>query len=225
VVQWGDAGEAFLSEVKALFGGHPGGTLLGSKGPKGIGEGIRVLQTHGAEIVTGGTEGNGSGYSFANTLLRVSGKAFVDNPQALQTEAFGAVNLVVFAEDAEQMVQIASVLEGNLTGCLYSHSKGEDDAIYDQVEPVLRQKVGRLLNDKMPTGVAVVPAMNHGGPYPSTGHPGFTAVGIPSSMVRFAALHSYDNVRSHRLPPELQDKNPTGEMWRNVDGEWTNRDI
>ena len=35
-------------------------------------------------------------------------------------------------------------------------------------------------NDKMPTGVAVSPAMNHGGPYPATSHPGFTAVVILS---------------------------------------------
>ena len=77
----------------------------------------------------------------------------------------------------------------------------------------------------MPTGVAVVPAMNHGGPFPATGHPGFTAVGIPASLTRFAALHCYDNVRQHRLPAELQDKNPTGQMWRMIDGEWTQRDI
>ena len=44
-------------------------------------------------------------------------------------------------------------------------------------------------------------------------------------MLRFAALHCYDNVRPHRLPPELKDKNPTGEMWRVIDGTWTQRDI
>jgi NADP-dependent aldehyde dehydrogenase len=70
--------------------------------------------------------------------------------------------------------------------------------------PVLRRKVGRLLNDKMPTGVAVSPAMNHGGPYPATGHPGFTSVGIPTSIVRFTALQSYDNVRPDRLPDFLR---------------------
>ena len=75
----------------------------------------------------------------------------------------------------------------------------------------------------MPTGVAVSPAMVHGGPYPSTGHPGFTAVGIPASIHRFAALQCYDNVRSHRLPAELQDENPNGEMWRLVNGRWTTR--
>jgi 2,5-dioxopentanoate dehydrogenase len=75
-----------------------------------------------------------------------------------------------------------------------------------------------LLNDTMPTGLLVSPAMNHGGPFPAppangagqAGHPGFTAAGIPASLLRFAALHGYDNVREPRLPPELRDKNPTG---------------
>ena len=34
---------------------------------------------------------------------------------------------------------------------------------------------------------------------------GFTAVGIPASLRRFAALQCYDNVRPHRLPPQLRD--------------------
>ena len=77
----------------------------------------------------------------------------------------------------------------------------------------------------MPTGLVVSPAMNHGGPFPATGHPGFTAVGIPASLLRFAALHSYDNVREPRLPPELRDKNPTGTMWRSIDRKWTQADV
>ena len=218
-------GEAFLEQVKALFAGNAAQTLLGESGVKSISEGIEVLQKHGAEVVTGGQEEDAPGYTFANTLLRVPGKAFLENPDELQTEAFGTVNLMVFAEDTAQMKQIAASLEGNLTGSIYSHTGGEDDDIYDEVEPVLREKVGRLLNDKMPTGVAVVPSMNHGGPYPSTGHPGFTAVGIPAAIHRFAALYSYDNVRPHRLPPELQDKRPADAMWRYIDGEWTQRDL
>ena len=67
--------------------------------------------------------------------------------------------------------------------------------------------------------------MNHGGPYPATGHAGFTAVGIPASLRRFAQLECYDNVREARLPAELRDKNPTGELWRFVDGNWTQSDV
>jgi len=93
-----------------------------------------------------------------------------------------------------------------------------DDDLYEEVSAALRFKVGRLLNDKMPTGVALSPAMNHGGPYPSTGHPGFTAIGIPASLLRFAALHCYDNVRNARLPAALCDEAPNASMWRFVDG-------
>ena len=100
-----------------------------------------------------------------------------------------------------------------MTGCVYSSSDGADDAAYDAVVPLLRRKVGRLLNDKMPTGVAVTAAMNHGGPYPATGHPGFTAVGIPASLVRFGMLQSFDNVRQHRLPPALRGSSRRRAQW------------
>ena len=130
----------------------------------------------------------------------------------------------MLAESEEQMLQVAHALEGNLTGTIYSDTAGSDDAQYDVIAPVLRTRVGRLINDRMPTGVAVSPAQNHGGPYPATGHPAFTAVGIPASLLRFSALHSYDNVRPHRLPPALRDANPTGTLWRLVDGKWTTAD-
>jgi NADP-dependent aldehyde dehydrogenase len=114
--------------------------------------------------------------------------------------------------------EVLSHLEGNLTGCIYSDTQGSDEGLYARLAPVLRSRVGRLLNDKMPTGVAVSPAMNHGGPFPATGHPGFTAVGIPASLRRFAMLCCYDNVRQHRLPAALRDQNPNGRMWRLIDG-------
>jgi alpha-ketoglutaric semialdehyde dehydrogenase len=125
----------------------------------------------------------------------------------LQTEVFGNASLVVVARDTAQAAEIVSHLEGNLTGCIYSDTNGADDALYEKLSPPLRSRVGRLLIDKLPTGVAVTAAMNHGGPFPATGHPGFTAVGFPASMRRFAMLHCFDNVRPHRLPAALRDKN------------------
>ncbi len=77
----------------------------------------------------------------------------------------------------------------------------------------------------MPTGVAVTAAMNHGGPYPATSHPGFTAVGIPPAMLRFAKLTCFDAVRHGRLPTLLQNKNPTGSTWRRIDGQWSQADV
>jgi len=67
--------------------------------------------------------------------------------------------------------------------------------------------------------VAVSPAMNHGGPFPATGHPGFTAVGIPGAMLRFGMLQCYDAVRQHRLPEILRD-DYEGPTQRLIDGSW-----
>ena len=217
--------EAFTKAVGALLESKPAGTMLGPGGPSGVAEGIGIWQENGAELVVGGKPADGPGYRFENTLVRVAGDQFIQHPQALQEEAFGVASLLIFAKDIEQMQQIAASMDGQLTGGIYSDTGGADDEMYDQIAPILRTKVGRLLNDKMPTGVAVSAAMNHGGPFPATGHPGFTAVGIPASMVRFGALHCYDNVRAHRLPAELQDQNPTGKMWRSIDQVWSQGDV
>ena len=217
--------EAFVSAVQARFAGNPPGILLGEGGLQTIADNVQGMLAHGAELVTGGAAIAGPSYRYANTLLRVSGERFLEAAGPLQTEAFGVVSLLVTARDEGQVVEIIRAMEGNLTGSIYSHRGGRDDRLYNAIAPLLRQRVGRLLNDKMPTGVAVTPAMNHGGPFPATGHPGFTAVGAPASMLRFAALHCYDSVRLDRLPVELRDKNPTGRMWRFIDWEWTQRDV
>jgi 2,5-dioxopentanoate dehydrogenase len=144
----------------------------------------------------------------------------------LQTEAFGNASLLVIADDlAQATAQIIDRLEGNLTGCIYSDTTGGRRRRLRAGCTGAAFKVGRLLNDKMPTGVAVSPAMNHGGPYPATGHPGFTAVGIPASLRRFAALECYDGVRPQRLPSLLADASPSGKPWRLIDGQWTRDDV
>lgn len=224
IVQDAPEAQAFVRDVQAHFAAATPGTLLGTAGRESIGQALKVLTAHGAGILAGGQPVEGGRISFASTLLQVTGDRFLADPEALQTEAFGTVNMIVVVKDAAEMTAIAAAVDGNLTGCIYSDTAGSDDAGYGELAPVLRRKVGRLLNDKMPTGVAVSSAMNHGGPYPATGHPGFTAVGIPASLLRFAALCCYDNVRAHRLPADLQDRNPTGTMWRFIDGQWTKAD-
>ena len=195
VLLQGPGAEEFVRSVAQRFEAAPVGTLLSAGVERSLQEGIAVLRGAGAELVVGDREGGGIGYSRANTLLRVDGATFLQKAEALQTEAFGNASLIVLVDSIDQLCGVIDRLEGNLTGCIYSDTAGSDDQAYQQITPLLRQRVGRLLNDKMPTGVAVSPAMNHGGPYPATGHPGFTAVGIPAAMRRFSMLHCYDNVR------------------------------
>ncbi len=224
IVPAGESGDALVAAVAERFAKAPIGTMLAEGVRQSFSRGIRTLIDAGASLVTGGMPGGGKGISFQNTLLKVSGRQFLVNPEVFQTEAFGNGSLFVQADSVNQLVEIAEALEGNLTGSIYSDTAGRDDADYTAIEKALRTRVGRLLNDKMPTGVAVSAAMNHGGPYPATGHPGFTAVGVPGSIVRFGMLQSYDAVRAHRLPSVLQNKNP-GNVWRRVNGEWTTADV
>jgi len=215
----GEDAELFIERVATRFREAPAGTLLSASVKRSLLRSHEILLEAGAELCCGRGEGPGNNHSVANTLLRVSGARFLRDPETLQTEAFGNTSLVVVAADLDEARAVLAALEGNLTGCLYSASDGSDDETYEQLAPVLRRKVGRLLNDKMPTGVAVSPAMNHGGPYPATGHPGFTAVGIPASVIRFAVLACYDGVRPHRLPEILRD-DYEGQAQRLVDGFW-----
>jgi 2,5-dioxopentanoate dehydrogenase len=221
----GAASEAFIDAVAARFAAAPVGPLLSSGVARSLRESIRELMQAGAQRVTPDDVPAGPGYCCANTLLRVRGEQFLADPQRFQIEAFGNASLAVVVADVDALCRVAGCLEGNLTACVYSDQLGGDDNCYERLAPLVRPRVGRLLNDKMPTGVAVSPAMNHGGPYPATGHPGFTAVGIPASLRRFTMLQCYDDVRASRLPAPLRDANPDASTWRLVDGQWTRGDV
>jgi len=221
IVIEGKEAERFIATASSEFSDSSVGTLLSRSVEQSLLRAQKTLTEAGAEICGGGGRAReATGYAVANTLLRVDGKTFLRNPMRLQAEAFGNTSLVVVASSLDQAEEILHSLEGNLTGGIYSSTDGEDETAYQRLEPILRQKVGRLLNDKMPTGVAVSPAMNHGGPYPATGHPGFTAVGIPASILRFSMLQCYDNVRPERLPAILRD-DYDGPAQRLIDGVWT----
>lgn len=214
----------FVRTLQERFASAAAGTLLSPSVAKNLASSVQTLCGYGAELLVGGGQPETGRCAYANTLLRADGSEFLKNPEGFQTEAFGNASLIVVADDVTQLCEIIRHLEGNLTGCIYSDTRGNDDAACASIAAELTPKVGRLLNDKMPTGVAVSPAMNHGGPYPATGHPGFTAVGIPASLLRFGKLTCYDNVRPARLPALLQDKNSLG-AWRCIDGTWTQQDI
>ncbi|BBO33740.1 aldehyde dehydrogenase (NADP(+)) [Lacipirellula parvula] len=197
--------EAFIRDVSQQYQARPAGRLMSAGVVAALNASVATLRTAGAALIAEGSAADTAAFTHANTLLRVSASDWLGQPQTFQTEAFGNASLFVVAASVAEASEVLRALEGNLTGCIYSAKDGSEDADYDALAHVLRPRVGRLLNDKMPTGVAVSPAMNHGGPYPATGNPHFTAVGIPASIRRFTALHCFDNVRQHRLPACLRD--------------------
>lgn len=224
VVPRGSDGDAFAGAATEHFAAAAPMVLFSRGGVDHLRQAVATLRQAGAELLAGGDAGEGAGFRYAPTLLSVDAADFLARPRALQTEAFGPVALLLRVADTDEMAAAARAFEGNLTGTLYRAADGSDDAAWQAVAPLLRARVGRLINSKMPTGVAVSAAQNHGGPFPSTGHPGFTAVGMPSAIHRFAALHSYDAVPDALLPMELRDANPGG-VQRLIDGQWTSADV
>jgi len=212
--------ETFLASVARSFSERPSQPLLSSAGRKQLDAGVHALVDAGASLITGGKIAAGKGYCYANTLLRATGSQLLSHPHELQREIFGNATMAVTVSGTKELQTIVESLEGNLTGTIYSAKSGTDDETYKEIEPLLLRKVGRLLNDKMPTGVAVSPAMNHGGPFPATSHPGVTSVGIPAALTRFAVLQCYDGVREERLPTVLRDTIQNSTTWRSINGAW-----
>ena len=205
VLPAGDAGDAFVTALRERFDAADRPPLLAKNVVDGLEAGVKTLTGAGAQLLCGGGPADGPGFRFQNTLLRVSAERFLRDPDTFQTECFGPCTLLVTTDGPQQRLAVAGTLAGQLTACICSGGGDADDAEYGPLSAVLRPRCGRLLNDKMPTGVAVVPAMNHGGPFPASGQPHFTAVGIPASLTRFTRLACYDGVRPDRLPAALRD--------------------
>jgi NADP-dependent aldehyde dehydrogenase len=108
-------------------------------------------------------------------------------------------------------------LHGNLTATVHAGRSEEVDIA--RLLDLLREKAGRLIWNGFPTGVEVVHAMQHGGPYPATTAPATTSVGM-MAIKRFLRPVAYQNMPDALLPPALQDANPSG-IWRIVDGNRT----
>ncbi len=202
----GAEADQWVQQMTERFAGSNCGPLFSEPVRQQFLAGISRLQAAGARLLTGGQARPGAGFHTESTLLQVSAAEYLQRPRDFQQEAFGNSSLLVTEASTANMVAIASALEGQLTGCVYLSESEEDERAYRLLEPILRRQVGRLLNNKMPTGVAVTAAMNHGGPYPATGHAGFTAVGLPASIRRFSMLACYDNIPPHRLPELLRSK-------------------
>jgi len=130
----------------------------------------------------------------------VSGDAFLKNPK-LHQEVFGPFSLVVQCDDTQQLLQIISQLEGQLTGTILAEQ--ED---YKDLSPLierLQNRVGRIIFNGVPTGVAVVDAMTHGGPYPASTDSRFTAVGN-QAIKRWVRPFSYQGFPEELLPTFLK---------------------
>ena len=145
--------------------------------------------------------------NFARQVVTtVEGETFLNNP-TLHNEVFGPFSLVVQCQNIEQLEDVISNLEGQLTGTIIS----DDNEIvkHSKIVNALQNRVGRIIFNGVPTGVEVCPSMHHGGPYPASTDSRFTAVGV-DSIKRFVRPFSYQDWPNELLPDALKNENPLG---------------
>jgi NADP-dependent aldehyde dehydrogenase len=147
-------------------------------------------------------------------IATVSGKAFLKNP-ILHQEVFGPFSLIIRCENIEEMTEVATHLEGQLTATLIATE--EDVLSHTDLVEAVKNLCGRLIMNSVPTGVEVCLSMQHGGPFPATTDARFTSVGS-DGIKRFARPVAFQNWPDSLLPDELKNDNPL-RIWRTVNNQ------
>lgn len=213
IIQRSPESPSFIKTLSNEMAKRGGASMLSPKIKKSYEEGVKNFQNiSGVRQLAQGitTTSENQGIPF---LFEVSGELF-QKEKRLSAEVFGPSSLCVIVENAEQMLSLATGLEGSLTATIFGTAN--DLKNYSTLIDSLQEKAGRILLNNVPTGVEVCHGMVHGGPFPATTDGRSTSVGT-LAIYRFTRPICYQNFVDAYLPPELQNRNPLG-IPRWVDG-------
>ena len=198
VVMEGADADRFVAAAAEALQQVPSQTML----TDGIAEAFRAGQLHlaGHADVRPILQGAAPDRAAEPALFETSAEVFLADP-SLSEEVFGPSSLVVRVKSEEDMVALSAKLGGQLTATI--HMDDEDTVLAQQLFPVLEHKAGRLLFNGFPTGVEVVDAMVHGGPYPASTNFGATSVGT-MAIRRWVRPVAYQNMPASLCPDDLK---------------------
>lgn len=198
--------------AQAVVAADPSGWLLTEGIATAYAAGVHELVAAGATPLASAA-GPDAGWSAGAQLLQVSAAALVPGSRLVE-ECFGPVALVAEYADPAELAAVIGRLQGALAGAV--HTGGDDDPQTAELVTLLAAKVGRVMVDQWPTGVATTWAQHHGGPWPATTDPAATSVGA-AALDRFTRPVAWQAVPDGALPSALQEVNPW-RLPRRVDG-------
>ena len=214
------AADRLVAALVERFAGIGPQVLLGPSGRDRLAASVAALQAAGCRLLAGGGPPPAGRCLHAPTLLEIAASRFLAADETFLREAFGNATLLVPCGDLDELAACVARVPGSLGASLYTATDGRDDALVPRFAAALVTRAGRVVENRMPTGLAVTAPMQHGGPWPSAAPPFFSAVGFPFSILRFARRVCLDGWSQHRLPAILRDPPPPGDPWRFVDGAW-----
>jgi NADP-dependent aldehyde dehydrogenase len=154
-----------------------------------------------------------SGWAAAPTVVSATVDQVLEQA-VFRRECFGPVTVIVEYDGAKQRDAVISSLSGALAASVFAEP--EEAVELFALVTCLSQKVGRVVIEGFPTGVATSWAQHHGGPWPATTAPAYTSVGA-GGLRRFVRPVCLQGAPDAILPAPLLDANP----WRvpqRVDG-------
>ncbi|TFZ33649.1 aldehyde dehydrogenase (NADP(+)), partial [Pseudomonas syringae] len=154
-------------------------------------------------------------------LFKADVSLLLNGDQLLPEEVFGPTTLLIEVADDAQVKDALQALRGQLTATVIGEPA--DLSQYSWLQPILEEKVGRILFNGYPTGVEVCEAMVHGGPYPATSDARGTSVGTPA-IDRFLRPVCDQTRPDRHLPPARPHANPLG-LARRRNGEWREQPV
>ena len=192
--------EHVVARLAPRFDALDDATLLSIHGAGEFRSGVERLRAAGATLHTDPLV-RSAGAARVRPALCSAGAASAITAGLLD-EVFGPLGLVLSLDGVEPE-SIYAAIGGQLTSTVWCDVDRAAESMSAWLARV-RPHCGRLLVNKMPTGVTVTESMVHGGPFPATGSAAHTAVGFPTSMLRFSARRCYDAVPAQFRPPLLR---------------------
>lgn len=173
--------EDFVTQLATHLQGVAAGPLLSSPSTSRFSAQVGIVASRPGVTAVLEADVDEAADTVSAGLLRVSAKAFLADHEAIGTECFGPIAVVVTCDTEDEMDLVASVLEGGLV--LSVHAEYPDDtvrvrALYD----LGKRRFGRVVTNGWPTGVSVAPGQHHGGPYPASTLAAHTSVGLQAVM-------------------------------------------
>ena len=193
-----------LSAIAEAVGASSGGPMLSGRIFAGYEDAVAQAEDHpGVTELAVGQPGPGP-WGATPRVFQLTLKEFTADLAALSRERFGPAGLVITYPSVDDLLPVLAELPGQLVGTVHAgaESPGDLDRAR-QVITVLERIVGRIVWNGWPTGVAVVPAQHHGGPWPATTMPAYTSVGT-AAIRRWLVPVAYQNFPPELLPPALR---------------------
>jgi NADP-dependent aldehyde dehydrogenase len=193
-----------LTAIAEAVSASSGGPMLSGRIFEGYARAAAEVADHpGVTELAAGQPGAGP-WGATPRVFQTTLKEFAADIAVLSREMFGPAGLLISYPSVDDLVPVLGALPGNLVGTVHVDTASPEDVdLARPVVAVLERIAGRIVCNGWPTGVAVVAAQHHGGPWPATTLPLFTSVGT-AAIRRWLIPVAYQDLPPELLPPELR---------------------